>query len=98
MTNNHRTHRPNRNQRRNPPILLERKRHSNHNSRHAKAEHEAPLETSKYLADRHKERNVFGFLRGGAPLERDAQEVADESLRDMQGDTAEEDGEERDPL
>ncbi len=41
---------------------------------------------------------MFALLGRGTPLERPTDEMCEEGLRDMQRDTAKEDGEEGDPL
>lgn len=98
MENDHSTHRPNSDKFFDPPVLLQRERHSDHSSGHSKTEHKAPLELPQYPADGNKETNAFTFLGRGTPFERPAEEVSEESLRNVQGDAAEKDGEERDPL
>lgn len=98
VENNHRTHRPNSDELRDPPVLLQCKSHGNHDSSHTSAEHEAPLELSQHPADSNKETNVFTLLGSGTPFERPAEEVREEGLRNVQGDAAKKYGEERDPL
>jgi hypothetical protein len=98
VENNHRAHGPNSNKLFDPPILLQRKSHGDHHCRHNNAEHEAPLELPQHAANGHEETDVFAFLGGGTPLERPADEMREESLRDVQGDAAKEDGEKRNPF
>lgn len=83
VEDNHGAHRPNGNELLDPPVLLQSKSHGNHDRSHTNAEHEAPLELPQHPADGDEETDLFGFLGSGTPLKRPADEMREESLRDV---------------
>lgn len=79
-----------------PEIGSELREH-NHHCCAEEAEDEGTLEVLNQLRDFLEEGCVFGFLAGSSPRHIDAEEVGEDSLRDVQRDTAQEDGKKRDP-
>ena len=98
MADNNRTQRVNRHEISNPPLPRHRRRPRNHNARTRKAKHKRPLESPQQPRKFFEERRVFDFFSGGAPTHVNLEEMADEGLRDVNGDSAEEDGEEEEPF
>jgi hypothetical protein len=80
------------------PVLGNDESHDDHGGRHANAESECVLELLDDIGDSLPEGDVFEFLGGSSPLHIDAEEMTEERLRDVERNTAEEDGQERDPL
>lgn len=98
MASNNRTQRINRYKTRNPPLPRQRNRTRDHNSRTHGAENERPLKALEQAREFFEERSVFDFFRGGAPRHIDFEEVAEEGLRHVEGNSAKEDGEKEQPF
>jgi len=98
MANNNRTQRIYRHKTRNPPLPRQRRRARNHDPRTRQAEKESPFEAPEQAREFFKERGVFDLLCSGAPRHVDFEEMAEERLGHVKGDSAQEDGEEEQPF
>ena len=65
---------------------------------HQEAVQESELEALQDADDFLAEMDFLDFFRRGAPHHVDLEEMAEDSLRDVDGDAAEEDGEHGDPF
>jgi hypothetical protein len=97
VTDNHNTQRPDSEELSDLPVPGQCNSADNHTGSHDDAENESVLEVLDDLADFLEESRVFGFLAGGAPVHFNAEHVRQEGLRQMHGETAEEDGHHGDP-
>jgi hypothetical protein len=82
----------------NLPVLRHGEGKSKHHADHGEAEGEGELEALDDVANGLEEGDVIDFLGCCAPLHVDAEHVAQQSLRNVQRHTTEEDCDERDPL
>jgi hypothetical protein len=98
MTNNNRAQRINRHEILNPPLPRHHRRAHNHHGHHAEAKYEREFEALEQPRDFFEKGDVLDFLGRGAPGHVDFEEVAEEGLGDVEGDAAEEDGEEKEPF
>lgn len=98
MTNHHRTQREKGHKVRDLPEHRKGRRSNDHQSRAQRTEHKSPAEPLDQFGHLLEEVRLLDLFRGGAPRHVDFEEVAEERLRDVQGDAAEEEGEEEEPL
>jgi len=98
MRNNNRTQWINGHKILNLPIPRQHHGAHNHQHRTRYAENKRELESLEQARQFFEERGVFDFFCRGAPRHVDLKEVAEECLGDVQGDAAEEKGEEEEPL
>lgn len=81
----------------NPPLIRHGGSHDNHADNAEETEEECALEALEDNRDLLEEGAVLDFLVRGTPLHVDAEQMAQEGLRDVERDTSEEDRHERDP-
>lgn len=99
MTNHYRTKRINCHEIRDAPFPREHITCPyNHHGGTQDAKHEGEFEAFEETGDFFEKRCVFDFLCCGAPRHVDFEEMAEESLGDVEGDAAEEDGQKEEPF
>lgn len=80
------------------PVPRDEQRADDHAGRHGDAEDKRVLEPLEETGHLLEEGDVFDFFGRGAPGHVDLEEVAEQGLRDVHGEAAEEDGHEEEPL
>ena len=98
MANNHRTQRINRHKTRDPPLPRQGRGTRNHGPSTRKAEKESPLEALEQTRQFFKERGVFNLLCSGTPRHVDFEEMAEQGLGYVQGNSTKEDREQEQPF
>lgn len=98
MADNNRTQRIYCHETPDPPIPRQRNRACDHNPGTCEAEKEGPFEAFQQPGKFFEKGGVFDFFYGGSPAHADLEEVAEERLGYVNGDAAQEDGEEKEPF
>ncbi|TEY70290.1 hypothetical protein BOTCAL_0107g00030 [Botryotinia calthae] len=98
MTHNHRTQREDSNKSIDYPIPRHGDRAHNHAGGHENAEDESVFKALEQTRDFFKESYVFDFFGGGAPGHVDFEEMTEQRLGDVHGESTEEDGHQEEPF